>query len=374
MRFAVIMAGGSGERFWPLSRRTRPKQILPLTGEKTMLAQTVERADAVVGLENVYIVAGSMLTPRIRAGLEGIPERNFLTEPEGRNTAPCLAFAAAVLAARYGDEASMCVLTADHLIRNVEVFSQNADLAFECAEKNDMLMTVGIQPTHANTGFGYLEMGASLQEDERGGARRVLSFREKPDEATARQYVESGDFLWNSGMFFWRIGTLIEAFRLHCPEIHEGIGKIRDATDTERFQEVLEATFKTWPSESIDYAVMEKAGNVGAVASRFDWDDVGTWTALGRIHPLDAENNLLVGDCVAVDSRNCIVHNQPLDSLGPDSREKNRSEKPLIAMLGVEDLIVVASDGAFLVCHRDREQDIKKLLKTLRERGHEERL
>ena len=368
MRVVVIMAGGSGERFWPLSRRGRPKQLLPLTEDRSMLAGTAARAEAIVGAENVYVVAGPALTPGIRADLENLPRENLLTEPEGKNTAPCLAFAAAVIAERHGPETSMGVFTADHLIRDSKAFGQNVDLAFECAEQRGRLTTIGIRPTHPNTGFGYLETGSTLLEDERGVSHRVESFREKPDAETARRYVESGRFLWNSGMFFWRIDTLMAAFEEHAPELATGAREIAAAVGGPDSENVTRNIFARWPSVSIDYAVMEKANNVAAVASRFEWDDVGTWSALSRIHPLDKDGNLLVGQCATLDTKNCVIYSRPLDSAGDDQPASGAPET-LVAALGVEDLVIVASGSAVLVCRRDREQGIKQMLEALREQG-----
>ncbi len=366
MRVAVIMAGGSGERFWPLSRHDRPKQFLPLTGDTSMLRDTVERAARIVGIENVYIVAGTALIPAIRRDLAGrVAEANFIAEPEGKNTAPCLALAAAAISHRHGPNTLMGIFTADHLIRNLDILTSNVELAFDCATHQKALVTIGIRPTYPNTGFGYLELGPVTFSNERGAVYQVAHFHEKPDAATARVYVEAGRFLWNSGMFFWRIETLMQAFRDHCPELAEGAARIASAWGTDTRERTVREVFAAWPSISIDYAVMEKAAGVCAVTSEFDWDDVGTWSALARIHPLDAAGNLLTGEVAALDTRNCIVFNRPLSEGGP------AESKFLVATLGVEDLIVVHAGDALLVCHRNREQDLKKLLKTLREQGRE---
>lgn len=367
MRAIVIMAGGSGKRFWPLSRETRPKQLLALAGERTMVAETVERAATLVGRDQVYIVAG----PHLREGLQAavdLPAENFLTEPEGRNTAPCLAFAAAVIAARHGAETVMGVLAADSLIRDVETFDRNADLAFEYAERHDALMTLGIRPDHPNTGFGYLEVGPAVHEDERGTVHRVESFREKPDEATAREYVDAGNYLWNSGMFYWKIATFMEGLSENAPALAEGALRIRKAVGEDDFDAVVREVFDGWEKISIDYALMEKADNVYAVAGEFDWDDVGTWEALARTFPTDNEGNLVVGDAVTMDTRDCIVHCKPTQAL-PEGHTQ-----PLVATLGVEDLVIVQCQGAVLVCARDRVQDIKELLGRIEEAGHGEHL
>lgn len=366
MRVIVVMAGGSGERFWPMSRKARPKQLLPLTSEKTLLGETLVRAQALVDSSRVYIVAGAALTPKIREMAGFLPPENFLAEPVGKNTAPCLAFAAGVIGRRHGNETAMAVMSADSRIADVDRFRANADLAFEQAEREDVLMTLGIRPTRPDTGFGYLEIGPSLHEDRRGTVHRVESFREKPDEETARRYVGSGNFLWNSGIFFWRVSTLMAAFDAHCPEFSAGACKIGDSLGGADCEKATAEAFAAWPSISIDYAVMEKAHNVRAVPGEFDWDDVGTWNALARMHPLDEAGNLLSGNAVAIDARDCVIYNE--------SRSERPADAPrtLIAALGVENLVIVQSGCSVLVCRRDRVQDIKQALQRLREEGFED--
>jgi len=366
VRVIVVMAGGSGERFWPMSRRARPKQLLPLTGEKTLLGETLARAQALVDSSRIYIVAGAALTRKIREIAGFLPPENFLVEPVGKNTAPCLAFAAGVIGRRHGEETAMAVMSADSRITDVDRFRANAEIAFEQAEREDVLVMLGIRPTHPNTGFGYLEIGPPLREDRRGTVHRVESFREKPDEETARRYVDSGNFLWNSGMFFWRVSTLMAAFDAHCPEFSAGARKIGDALRGAGCEKAAAEVFDGWASISIDCAVMEKAHNVRAVPGEFDWDDVGTWNALARMHPLDEAGNLLSGNAVAIDTRDCIIYNESRSAGLADA------PKPLIAALGVEDLVIVQSGCSVLVCRRDRAQDIKQALQRLREEGFEE--
>lgn len=359
MRVIVIMAGGSGTRFWPMSRKAHPKQLLALTGEQSMLADTVDRVEQSVPRENVYIVAGPDLIEAIRADLPDLPAENFLVEPEGRNTAPCLAFAAAVIAGRHGPDTAMGVMTADHLIRDTARFAENSDLAFEQCERDPVLVTFGIRPTEPNTGFGYIEMGQAVTDnDARGAVYQVQGFREKPDLQTAKRYFESGQYLWNSGMFFWRVSTLIEAFERFKPDMAAGAREIAQAVGKDDFQSTLERIFHEWDKDSIDYAVMEKADNVRVVPAGFDWDDVGTWTALARTQPLDAEGNLLRGRTLALDTKNSILFN----------RDPMRKDSPrLLAALGVEDLIVVSAGDAILVCPRERVQDIKQVHAALGE-------
>lgn len=372
MRVIVIMAGGSGTRFWPLSRKARPKQMLPMAGTQTMIAQSVDRARRLVANENVYVVAGAHLTEGLKSAVDGLPDENFLVEPEGRNTAPCLAFAAAVVAARHSADTLMGVLTSDHLIGNMDAFEKNVNMAFEYAAEKGQLMTIGITPTMPHTGYGYLELGEVEAEDGRGCVRKVLAFHEKPNEAKAKEYVESGHYLWNSGMFFWKVADLLSAFQTHCPELAEGAETIRQSVNTEAYESTVHDVFMNWPSDSIDYAVMEKADNVGAVASSFQWDDLGTWSALMHINDLDSAGNLLVGKCVAMETSNSILHNLPMGQCSVKGCAGGCA--PLLATLGVDDLIVVHSPAAILVARRDREQDIKQLLQAVKEQGLEEYL
>lgn len=362
------MAGGSGERFWPLSRRLRPKQLLPITSDIPMLAEAVERGWKIPKVEQVYVVAGAQLRAGIQLALPGFPPANLLVEPLGKNTAPCLAFAAAVLGARHGWDTSMAVFTADSLIRDIDAFARNADLAFEMAEQQDVLMTFGAKPREANTGFGYLEAGEAEKSDARGVVRRVDAFREKPDLETAREYATSGHHFWNTGMFVWKCAALRTAMEAFAPELAAGAEKIAQAYGTDSYASELESVFAEWPKISIDYAVMEKATNVYLVEAEFDWDDVGTWNALARTRPLDAAGNLQLGRSVMLDTRNTVLYNADWLPGHPDA------PMPLIATLGVENLVVAAAEGTVLICHRDRVQDIKLILQQLRDENKTEYL
>lgn len=362
-RAIVVMAGGSGERFWPMSRKTRPKQLLALTSDKPMLTETVERAQGLAKTDAIYVVAGPHLMPGIRALLPYLPARNFITEPMAKSTAPCLALAACVIERQMGDDTTIGVLSADSLIRDKETFLHNADLALEYAEKNDALVTLGIRPRHPDTGFGYLETGAQSAKDSRGSVHRVESFREKPDGDTARHYMESGQFLWNSGMFFWRISTFQKALTAAAPQLAAGSRRICDAYGTANYDAVVTEVFEQWPSVSIDYALMERAENVFSVVGSFDWDDVGTWSALTRTNPLDESGNARIGHVLPIDTRNSVLFCQ--------SAAKYQGKDPILVTLGVEDLVVVVTDDAVLVCRNDRVQDIKQALKIMRERGEQ---
>ncbi|MBX3728116.1 MAG: hypothetical protein KF858_02940 [Candidatus Sumerlaeia bacterium] len=360
-RVAVIMAGGSGERFWPLSRAQRPKQLLRLAGgEETLLQQAVSRVAPLVSPERVFVATSRILAEAIRAGDARVPAANVLAEPAKRNTTGCLAWAAANLIARHGDPAavSMAVLTADHLIGPPDAFRACIANALAAAEAHDALVTIGIAPAHPETGYGYIEA-----EDEAvavaglpaGAVRAVRSFREKPDRATAEGYVASGRHYWNSGMFFWRVATFLAELDHAAPAVAavvRGMAEALRAGD----EAAAERLFGTLEDRSIDYVLMEKARRVLLVPATFGWDDVGSWDALARVHAPDAAGNVRDGAAVLADARDCIVVNAT-------------GGRTAVGLVGVEGLVVVVTDDAVLVVPKDRVQDVKRIVTALREQG-----
>ncbi|MBN1826264.1 MAG: mannose-1-phosphate guanylyltransferase [Candidatus Eisenbacteria bacterium] len=353
----VVMAGGSGTRFWPRSRESEPKQFLPLLGPESMLARTVARVAPLASPERVLVVTGAPFVDRTRRELPDLPPENVIGEPVGRNTAPCVALAAARAAARYGNEEVMAMLPADHHIEGEERFrellSAGADF---CRGEGETLLTLGVRPDRPETGYGYLEMG----EEIRGGGvpvRRVNRFIEKPDRKRAEEYVRSGRHLWNSGMFLWRVDAITNAILRHMPELEEPMRLFRGAAEKD-LSSVLESVYEDLPDLSIDYGVMEKAERVAAIAADFRWNDVGSWSALGDLIDADAEGNAAVGGHLGIDSRRCVVY----------------SSGRLIATVGVDDLIVVETDGAVLVCPRDRAQDVRLVVERLRREGRRDLL
>ncbi len=362
-RAAVIMAGGAGERFWPLSRKNRPKQLLCLTDpRKSMLTEAVERLAPLVSPENVYVATGRNLADAIREAQVGVPAANVLAEPSKRNTAGCLMYAAAVLMARHGDGAPdllMAVTTADHRITETGRFQRCVQVAIETAERQDALVIVGIAPDRPETGYGYIEV-TSLdtpisQDDAEFPVYDVAAFKEKPGEATARQFCEAGRYFWNSGMFFWRIGVFLDTLRQVAPERAEAIEAMAEALregDTGRVDRI----FDQLASEPIDTALMEKARRVLMVKGAFEWDDVGAWPSLDRAGGREPGGNLLVGDPVAIDCRNTIVYNGG----GPGMA---------VCAIGLEDLVVVTTPDAVLVMRKDRAQDVKQAVQVLADRG-----
>lgn len=361
---AIIMAGGSGERFWPLSRRAHPKQLLRITDpDRSLLESCVDRIAPLVPHEDIFVVTGRHLQDAIRASDSGVPAANVIAEPCKRNTAGCLVYAAAQLLAIEGDGADDCVmavLTADYTTNDDEAFRQALASAVAAASRHDALVTLGVQPSRPETGYGYIEV-ADGAEDVPGLAAPcpvfpVKQFHEKPDRKTAEDYLDSGRFYWNSGMFVWRVGTFLDELAQAAPDMHRAL---RDITEALRNgdQERADQRFAELNDVSIDYALLEKARSIYVVPAAFHWDDVGSWDALERALPTDAEKNVTVGEPVLVDSHDCIVYNAP-----------GKGENA-VAVVGASNLVVVVTDDATLVVSKDRVQDIKGVIARLKERG-----
>lgn len=344
---ALIMAGGRGERFWPKSRRNMPKQFLSLTDDgKTMIQLTVERILPLVDMEDIFIVTNRDYRDLVHKQLPQLPEENILCEPVGRNTAPCIGLGAVHMEKRYGD-AVMFVLPSDHLIKYDSIFQGTLSDAAEIAEQGENLVTLGITPDYPETGYGYIKF---RPKETLGRAFQVERFVEKPDLETAKNYLASEQYLWNSGMFIWKVSTILEALKTHLPETYAGLQKIQGAIGTEEEQEVLEREFSALRSESIDYGVMEKAKDIYTLSGSFGWDDVGSWLAVGRIKRSNEFGNVVDGNIVTVDTKDCII----------------QGGKRLIAVVGMEDVIVVDADDALLICEKDSAGKIKKVLENLR--------
>ncbi|UCG43702.1 MAG: mannose-1-phosphate guanylyltransferase [candidate division WOR-3 bacterium] len=348
--YAVIMCGGKGERFWPKSRRTSPKQFIRLFGDRSLTRQTSDRMLKLCPVERQVFIAPAEYERVMREQVK-TRKANLILEPVGRNTAPAIGVAAAYLAARDTD-ASMVVLPADHLITKHAKLLACVRLAAKLAQQG-LLVTFGIPPSRPDTGYGYIKVGDRLTS--KGiQAFRVLGFREKPDPRTARRYVKAGSYLWNSGMFVWRVDVIFSAFERYMPEFHSSLLRLRDAVGTKSEKRVLNKVYRDAPSISVDYAIMEKAGNIAAVRATFDWDDVGSWLALARHMKQDKVGNVVRGTCVGKDMRGCIVD----------------ADSGLLAVLGCRDLVIVRSGEAVLVAHKDRLDDIKALVKLVGESRH----
>lgn len=348
---AVIMAGGRGERFWPKSRNSCPKQFLSLTSDgETMIQKTVNRLKPIVAAEDVFIVTNSAYTELVCGQLPEIPKENILAEPCARNTAPCIAFAAAVIGRKY-DDAVMLVLPSDHLIGYEDIYIKTLKKAVSIAEKDRNLVTIGITPTYPETGYGYINFGK-----ESGDGYEVERFVEKPDLPTAKKYLESGKYLWNSGMFVWKLSSIMENLRKFMPEIYEGAQRIGESFGSGCFNETLIKEFTGFTSESIDFGIMEKAEDIYTIPGDFGWDDVGSWLAVERVNETNENGNYIEGDVITIDSEKSTIC----------------GGKRLIAAIGVEDLIIVDTDDVLLVCSKNNTQDVKKAISQLKEQGRNE--
>lgn len=344
---ALIMAGGRGERFWPKSRKNMPKQFLSLTDDgKTMLQLTVERILPLVGLEDIFVATNRDYKELVRGQLPELPEENILCEPVGKNTAPCIGLGAVHMAKRYED-AIMIVLPSDQLIKYNKIFINTLKDACKTAEQGDNLVTLGIAPDSPETGYGYIKFQPENILDR---AFAVEKFVEKPDLETAKAYLASEQYLWNSGMFVWKASTILKSLEECLPEMSEGLRRIGDSIGTEQEELVLEREFKAFRSESIDYGVMEKAKNIYILSGAFGWDDVGSWLSVGRTKRTNEFGNVVDGNIVTVDTKNTIIQ-------GGDR---------LIAAVGLESLIVVDTEDALLICEQGHAGDIKKVLENLR--------
>jgi mannose-1-phosphate guanylyltransferase len=351
-RFVVIMAGGKGERFWPQSRLGRPKHLLPIVGDKPMLTQTVERLGTVVPPERVLVITNSEQRDAVIEVCPMLPAGNVIAEPVGRDTAAAVGLATVLVADRDPD-ACFAMLPADHVIHDEKGFQQILDTAFAAAEKEDALVTVGIQPVYPATGYGYIHRGGVGHEIDGRPVYEVKAFKEKPDLATATRYVESGEYYWNGGMFFWRVPVISAEFEQHTPGLWTALGEIRDGLKRGAgLDGLLAEHYPNLEKISVDFAIMEKAECVRVVESAFDWDDVGEWPAVERHYAKDAAGNVSKGQVVIQDGSGNIVVNDG---------------KHTTAVIGADDLIVVQTADATLVCPKSKAQDIKQLVKALGE-------
>jgi len=351
-RYAVIMAGGKGERFWPLSTSKHPKQLLALVGDKPLIAQAVDRLEGLVPPENVFVVTNADLVDATREAAPLLPPANIVGEPVGRDTAAAVACGGALVKAR-DENGVFAVLTADQVMGDLDIFSATLRGGMDLAAQNDILVTIGIQPTYPATGFGYIESGDVFEHAEGVEFRRASRFVEKPDESTAADYLKTGRFYWNSGMFIWTVKSLEAAFGAHCPEMLTLMDALTDYAKAGRIVEGMDATYPGLGKISVDYALMEKAQNIVMACGTFSWDDVGAWPALENHFEQDVDGNTPIGRVESLDATNNIIL----------SRDR------LTAVIGVNDLIVVQAEGVTLVCPKDRAQDIKKMVVALRENG-----
>ncbi len=339
MNWAVIMAGGSGERFWPLSRRKTPKQLLAITGARTMIQEAVRRIEPVVPRRRMLVVTNVVQAPAVRLQLPGL--KHLVAEPVGRNTAPCVALAAVQLG-RKDPQAVMVVVPADSWIGDVAAYRRVVRECLALAARREVLITIGIKPTTPHTGYGYVQVGEKLT----GRFAKAARFVEKPNRATAQRYLASGQYRWNAGMFVWSARAILAAYRRYQPAMLAAIERISDDRSLRRIYPRLE-------NISVDYAIMEKADNVVVAQGDFPWDDVGDWAALARHLPAEAAGNAVRGSFLGVDANDCVVVSRP---------------DHLVAALGVSGLIIVHTPDATLVCRREDSQRVRELVGKLTDR------
>ncbi len=349
--YAVILAGGYGERFWPASTAARPKQLLSLLGDETMLEMAVSRLDGLIPPERVLVLTSSDLVDATRRAAPALPADNVIGEPMRRDTAAAVALATAAVAGR-DPEAVFCVVTADHVMGDLDRFRRTIADGLDLANERDVLITIGITPRYPATAYGYVEAADPIVDGPTSTEfRSVARFVEKPDRATAEDYVASGHFWWNSGMFIWSVAAVTKAFAAHRPELASFIEQMIPTIGTDDFAAALTAGFEPLEKISIDYALMEKADNIVMAVGTFPWDDVGSWPAVGNHLPVDANNNAVKGELEALDASGNIVV----------------SDGRVTALIGVDDLVVVHTDQATLICPKDRAEEVKTLVTRLRD-------
>ncbi len=350
--YGVIMAGGGGTRFWPLSRRETPKQLLNLSGKDLMVNEAIDRLAQVAPHKNIFIVTNKTQAQKMAECTAGrILKENILSEPSARNTAACVGYAAMEIIKKHGDGV-MVITPSDAYIKDEKTFANVLLKAIAAAEESDSLVTVGITPTFPATGYGYIKY-------EKGGeVNKVVSFKEKPDYDTAKAYVESGEYAWNSGMFIWKASVILNKFKELLPDIYSDLEKIASAMNTEEERQTVEEVYPSIRSISVDYGIMERSDNILVVCGEFGWNDVGSWDMMKILHKEDENSNVIIGENVVIDSKDCVIY----------------STDKLIACVDVENLVVVQTKDSVMVCPKDKVQDVKKIVDELKVRKMEEYL
>jgi len=347
--YSVILAGGRGERFWPLSRLGHPKQLLKITSDKTLLQETIDRVKELIPVNRTLVVTGENFAKAILEKVPDLTAKNLILEPEGKNT--CVAIALAAVHIKKKDpEAVMAVLSSDHLIEPKERLQKILDIGSSIAKQGDYLITMGVIPTRAETGYGYIELGEAFSSSEGVPVFKVKQFKEKPTRTAAQQYYFDRQHLWNSGIFIWSCSAILKAIKEHMPSLYRELDIYYNHIDTPKEKEERKKLYASAENISIDFAVLEKASNVLTIKADLRWDDIGSWLALERIKEKDRDNNVFVGKVAALDSYETTIVNE---------------EDGIVAALGVSDLVIVHTDGIVFVAHKTKVQDVKELLQKL---------
>ncbi len=357
MLYVLIMAGGKGERFWPKSRRRRPKQLLSIAGEpKTLLQVTVDRARSLVSDDRIFVVTSREQSREVARQLPFLDKANIIKEPFGKNTASAVGLGAIVIE-RHDPEAVMVAMPTDHIISAYKRFSSCIRLCSKVAEVCQRLVTIGIKPSYPATGYGYIEIVQSSKfkvQSKKGRVFKVKRFVEKPTRRIAERFLNHRNYLWNSGIFVWKVSTILKEIGVHLPKLSMGLKKIRKVLASPSQREVMDKVYRALDAVSIDYGVMEKTKDVLCVTADFAWDDVGSWAALERLRRTDKNGNVCLGGAECIDTKDSII-------VGTDDR--------MVAAIGIENLIIVSADDATLVCNKGRAEDVKALVEKLERKG-----
>ena len=354
--FNVIMAGGGGTRFWPMSRQANPKQLLNLSGVDTLINETIDRVNSISEIDNLYVVTNKTQTDLLKETVKDkCIHANVLSEPSARNTAAAIGFAAFTIMKKHGDGV-MCVYPADHYIKDEKGYVRTIKEAVKVASENDKLVTVGITPTFPSTGYGYINFDKNQSYNDT--AYKVLEFVEKPNYEKAKSYIKTQKYVWNSGMFVWKVSKILEDFKRYLPKVYNKLEELSQYIDTDIEEEMINKIYPTIPSISIDYGIMERSDDVVVVPGEFGWNDVGSWDVLGAIYPTDEDRNIKRGETITINTDNSVIY----------------SEDKLIATVGVKDLIVVSTKDAVMVCNKDNAQDVKLIVEQLKQENKNEYL
>ena len=354
--YAIVMAGGVGARFWPYGTSKLPKQFLPIADSKdTMLQLTIKRLKDIVPMDRIFIITNKQYIGLVKKQLPKIPKENIIGEPVGRNTAPCIGLASIMLR-QYEEKAKMFVVPADHLIENRTEFTKIVNAGLNFVEEKDAIVTLGIVPTHPETGYGYIQFieDAYYKAEDNGvDIYKVKTFAEKPSIDVAKIFLESGDFLWNSGMFIFRADVMLQQMETHLPDLYHALQKIEKSLHTAKYQKVLEQVFAEIKSISVDYGIMEKAKNVYVIKADLKWSDLGSWDEVFRLRTRDKNNNAIIGENFIKDSNNNLI----------------MTDKGFVGVIGADDLVIINTKDGLLVCKKDRTQEVKEIVDFLKRKG-----
>ncbi|MBE2217430.1 MAG: mannose-1-phosphate guanylyltransferase [Ignavibacteria bacterium] len=354
--YAIVMAGGVGARFWPYGTTRLPKQFLPIANsDDTMLQLTIKRLKDIVPIDQVFVITNRQYIDLVKKQLPRIPKENIIGEPVGRNTAPCIGLASIMLK-QFDEKAKMFVVPADHLIENVDEFTKVVNSGLKFVEDRDAIVTLGIVPSHPETGYGYIQFieDAFYREESSGvNIYRVKTFAEKPTLDVAKIFLESGDFLWNSGMFIFRADTMLTQMQGQLPDLYHALQKIEKSLHTAKYQKVLDQVFAEIKSISIDYGVMEKAKNVYVIKADLKWSDLGSWDEVSRLRVKDKNGNAIMGDSFIKDAHNNLI----------------MSQKGFVSVIGADDLIIINTKDGLLICKKERSQEVKEIVDYLKRKG-----